>query len=86
MTLALEPKYATCNDPRHTAFQTPSQKLNNCYLADIQAHKYTGVVNVVKLTNDTLRLAYETSDRSSCGQRLNGHCHLGKVNGVQQKV
>lgn len=86
MTIALEPKYATCNDSRHTAFETPSRRLNNCYLADIKASKYTGLVNIVQLTNGNLRLAYETSDYSSCGQRLNGHCHLGKVNGVQQKV
>tara|TARA_Y100001968_G_scaffold310767_1_gene332022 strand:- start:622 stop:954 length:333 start_codon:yes stop_codon:yes gene_type:complete len=33
-----------------------------------------------------MRMAVETSATASCGQRLNGHCHLGKSNGSQKKA
>lgn len=86
VTVTFEPKYATCNDLNHTAERTLTKLLDRCYLSDIIAARYTGAVNVVVLKDKTLRLAYETDDYAVCGQRINGHCHLGKVDGVQQPV
>ena len=86
MPTVFSPSHASCSDRHHTAKQTRTQNLDRINLSDIKKSKFTGTVNVVAFNSRDMRMAIETSASASCGQRLNGHCHLGKSKGRQKKA
>ncbi len=77
--------YAHCSNSRHTAEATTTQKLQRISIHTIQKNKMSCVVNYFAFSKKHMRMALESDELSlSCGQRLNGHCHLSKIDGVQK--
>ena len=86
MPTVFSPSHASCSDTRHTAKHTRTQDLDRISLSSIQRSNFTGTVNVVAFNSKDMRMAVENSAYASCGQRLNGHCHLGKSKERQKKA